>query len=145
MIITFWLTPSRFDKLSYSFRRIGEVSEWFKEHAWKACVRLRVPRVRIPPSPPHLPLNSGVRVTAGPSTWSGPDGSSHDGVRWCASGSGLIGFLSLGSPVFLQRCFFPQPCFPLFSRCSLLKNTLLVSVEISRKSQPSSAGIPRAS
>ncbi len=32
--------------------RIGEVSEWFKEHAWKACVRETVPRVRIPPSPP---------------------------------------------------------------------------------------------
>ena len=30
----------------------GEVSEWFKVHAWKACVRLRVPWVRIPPSPP---------------------------------------------------------------------------------------------
>ncbi len=28
------------------------MSEWFKEHAWKACVRLRVPWVRIPPSPP---------------------------------------------------------------------------------------------
>ena len=33
---------------------IGEVSEWLKEHAWKACVRLRVPRVRISPSPHFL-------------------------------------------------------------------------------------------
>ena len=33
---------------------IGEVSEWLKEHAWKACVRLRVPRVRISPSPPEI-------------------------------------------------------------------------------------------
>ncbi len=24
-----------------------EVSEWLKEHAWKACVRVTVPRVRI--------------------------------------------------------------------------------------------------
>ena len=32
--------------------RSGEVSEWLKEHAWKACVRVTVPRVRIPPSPP---------------------------------------------------------------------------------------------
>ena len=30
---------------------VGEVSEWPKEHAWKACVRVTVPRVRIPPSP----------------------------------------------------------------------------------------------
>ncbi len=29
------------------------MSEWLKEHAWKACVRLRVPWVRIPLSP-HL-------------------------------------------------------------------------------------------
>ena len=31
----------------------GEVVEWSKAHAWKACVRLRVPRVRITPSPPN--------------------------------------------------------------------------------------------
>ncbi len=29
----------------------GEVSERFKEHAWKACVLETVPWVRIPPSP----------------------------------------------------------------------------------------------
>gem|GEM_PF-5897739 len=29
----------------------GEVSEWFKVHAWNACVRSNVPGVRIPPSP----------------------------------------------------------------------------------------------
>ena len=28
------------------------MSEWSKEHAWKACVRVSVPRVRIPLSPP---------------------------------------------------------------------------------------------
>ena len=31
---------------------IGEVSEWFKEHAWKVCVPSQVPWVRIPLSPP---------------------------------------------------------------------------------------------
>ena len=31
---------------------VGEVSEWLKEHAWKACVPAMVPRVRIPLSPP---------------------------------------------------------------------------------------------
>jgi hypothetical protein len=30
----------------------GEVSERFKEHAWKACVGETQPWVRIPPSPP---------------------------------------------------------------------------------------------
>ena len=32
----------------------GEVSEWLKEHAWKACMRATVSRVRIPLSPPKL-------------------------------------------------------------------------------------------
>src|SRR5208282_6737616 len=31
----------------------GEVSERFKEHAWKACVGETQPWVRIPPSPPY--------------------------------------------------------------------------------------------
>ena len=30
----------------------GEMAERFKAHAWKACVGLPLPRVRIPPSPP---------------------------------------------------------------------------------------------
>jgi hypothetical protein len=29
------------------------VSEWLKEHAWKACVGETLPWVRIPPSPPY--------------------------------------------------------------------------------------------
>src|SRR6266571_72382 len=32
--------------------RCGEVSEWLKEHAWKACLREIATWVRIPPSPP---------------------------------------------------------------------------------------------
>jgi hypothetical protein len=31
---------------------IGEMAEWFKAHAWKVCVLSKVPRVRIPVSPP---------------------------------------------------------------------------------------------
>src|SRR4030095_2720364 len=31
--------------------RLGEMSEWFKEHAWKACVGETPPWVRIPLSP----------------------------------------------------------------------------------------------
>src|SRR6202795_709607 len=37
-----------------SFLRHGEVSERFKEHAWKACVGETQPWVRSPPSPPYL-------------------------------------------------------------------------------------------
>src|SRR5438445_8165865 len=32
----------------------GEVSERFKEHAWKACVGEILPWVQIPPSPPYF-------------------------------------------------------------------------------------------
>ena len=32
----------------------GEMSEWLKEHAWKACVGETLPWVRIPLSPPAL-------------------------------------------------------------------------------------------
>ena len=32
----------------------GEVSERFKEHAWKACVGEILPWVQIPPSPPEF-------------------------------------------------------------------------------------------
>ena len=38
------------------------MSEWLKEHAWKACVRETVPRVRIPLSPP-LKFSRSLRTT----------------------------------------------------------------------------------
>jgi hypothetical protein len=41
----------------------GEMSEWLKEHAWKACVRETASRVRIPLSPPEF------RGWAGWGTW----------------------------------------------------------------------------
>jgi hypothetical protein len=49
----------------------GEVSEWFKEHAWKACVGEILPWVRIPPSPPvssppvslHLMSDPGQKIS----------------------------------------------------------------------------------
>src|SRR5258708_4819621 len=34
-------------------RASGEMAEWLKAHAWKACVRETVPWVRIPLSPPE--------------------------------------------------------------------------------------------
>src|SRR5438093_3264869 len=44
--------------------RSGEMAEWLKAHAWKACVRETVPWVRIPLSPPlHCsPLYPIVRI-----------------------------------------------------------------------------------
>jgi hypothetical protein len=32
--------------------KYGEMAEWLKAHAWKACVGETLPRVRIPLSPP---------------------------------------------------------------------------------------------
>src|SRR6516162_9405000 len=44
----------RLQKTSCRFmrRQYGEMAEWLKAHAWKACVRETVPWVRIPLSPP---------------------------------------------------------------------------------------------
>src|SRR5258707_3093313 len=43
---------------SCPFKRVasGEMAEWLKAHAWKACVRETVPWVRIPLSPPPFAL-----------------------------------------------------------------------------------------
>ena len=38
---------------------IGEVAEWLKAHAWKACIRAIVSRVRIPFSPPTAMTHNG--------------------------------------------------------------------------------------
>jgi hypothetical protein len=32
----------------------GEMAEWLKAHAWKACMLERASRVRIPVSPPEI-------------------------------------------------------------------------------------------
>ena len=44
------------------FFRSGEVAEWLKAHAWKACIRETVSWVRIPPSPPVHRLWSSIHV-----------------------------------------------------------------------------------
>ena len=36
-----------------SVKIIGEMAEWLKVLAWKACILLKVSRVRIPFSPPN--------------------------------------------------------------------------------------------
>jgi hypothetical protein len=35
-------------------KKEGEMAEWLKAPAWKACILLKVSRVRIPFSPPKL-------------------------------------------------------------------------------------------
>src|SRR5215510_4856580 len=47
-------------------RASGEMAEWLKAHAWKACVRETVPWVRIPLSPPSLFSN---RFSPRPLRW----------------------------------------------------------------------------
>ena len=43
--------PQNKQIFSYS-EGFGEVAEWLKALAWKACIGLSLSRVRIPPSPP---------------------------------------------------------------------------------------------
>ncbi len=64
----------------------GEMAERLKAHAWKACVRESVPRVRIPVSPPVTNRNPnthpGQRVAAQVLTRS-PD-------RFCSTDQGVM-------------------------------------------------------
>ena len=43
--------------ISPNVNNAGEVAEWLKAHAWKACRRVTVSRVRIPLSPPFVRIN----------------------------------------------------------------------------------------
>jgi hypothetical protein len=43
----------------------GEMTEWPKVHDWKSCVPARVPRVRIPLSPPAPSLSEGAAKREG--------------------------------------------------------------------------------
>ena len=54
--ITPELAEGYLQKSARAFKRglFGEMAEWLKAHAWKACVRETVPWVRIPLSPPDL-------------------------------------------------------------------------------------------
>src|SRR6202171_2665654 len=44
-------------------RPSGEMAEWLKAHAWKACVRETVPWVRIPLSPPVRSCPAGQAIS----------------------------------------------------------------------------------
>src|SRR3954454_21479593 len=65
-------SQSRFDAESRRCKLLiplnGEMSEWLKEHAWKACVGETLPWVRIPLSPPDLhPCDPAPPRAAAPS------------------------------------------------------------------------------
>src|ERR1700741_2640002 len=47
------LPPLQNASCPFMRRPYGEMAEWLKAHAWKACVRETVPWVRIPLSPPE--------------------------------------------------------------------------------------------
>ena len=40
----------------------GEVAEWLKAHAWNACIRETVSRVRIPLSPPAPECPASIAI-----------------------------------------------------------------------------------
>jgi hypothetical protein len=41
----------------------GEVAEWLKAHAWKACLGETLTWVRIPPSPPLNPVVEDLHIS----------------------------------------------------------------------------------
>ena len=49
-------------KLNFELQKqFGEVAERLKAHAWKACKRETVSRVRIPFSPPFLTISQNLQ------------------------------------------------------------------------------------
>ena len=46
------ISPTRAAKPASAQCKDGEVAEWLKAHAWRACIRATVSRVRIPLPPP---------------------------------------------------------------------------------------------
>ena len=77
-------------------RPSGEMAEWLKAHAWKACVRETVPWVRIPLSPPEwlvAPVLRAILATENPSVW----GLFSFWFRTAKSGEG---------PIFLRMAVF---------------------------------------
>ncbi len=49
------ITKKNLRDILFNFKIYGEVAEWLKAHAWKACKEVTLSWVRIPFSPP---LNS---------------------------------------------------------------------------------------
>ena len=51
-----------FKSRSFQSNQAGEMAEWLKAHAWKACLLERVTWVRIPLSPPVFKSQPNMRV-----------------------------------------------------------------------------------
>src|SRR5215831_12447065 len=49
-----WLLPPRCNLRVFRPPIQGEMAEWLKAHAWKACIGETLSRVRIPLSPPDF-------------------------------------------------------------------------------------------
>jgi hypothetical protein len=66
----------------------GEVTEWSKVHDWKSCVPARVPRVRIPPSPPLFLGRFAFPRLDPPCTFPAPSGAPTSGIASLSGASG---------------------------------------------------------
>ena len=77
------------------------MAEWFKAHAWNACVRESVPWVRIPLSPPARPIGifSGARSVAASVQETGGFAARHPHLARCAADPNCDQFI-------LSRAFF---------------------------------------
>ena len=63
-----WLLLEKNDSKSlfkqfYFFVIFGEMAEWFKAHAWKACLGETLSWVRIPLSPPFFLIFNNSKTT----------------------------------------------------------------------------------
>src|SRR4029079_4704405 len=65
----------------------GEMAEWLKAHAWKACLGETLTWVRIPLSPPSFICGARAPCNAVLQTPPGPEGSNGTQVAACAAGS----------------------------------------------------------
>ena len=64
----------------------GEMAEWLKAHAWKACLGETLTWVRIPLSPPHSKALTSLQIT---SNHEGR-GSAKRTILACASAISLV-------------------------------------------------------
>src|SRR5580693_6513697 len=103
------MPPQRFDPLNLLRQGCGEVSERFKEHAWKACVGETQPWVRIPPSPP-LSLGISLSPSRSPKNLDLP-GQKGQFPRACTPANSLGSitgrYLARFSPPDFTRLTFP--------------------------------------
>jgi hypothetical protein len=59
------ITPSVHAILKIHRPSNGEMAEWLKAHAWKACIGETLSRVRIPLSPPRIEMEQHLSLNLG--------------------------------------------------------------------------------